>query len=290
MQSLKVGFIGTGVMGASIVRHLLKNHEVHIYTRTKSKADPLVDAGAIWHESVGSLAGECAVVFTMVGYPQDVEEVYLGETGIFNRAGEGTICADLTTSTPALAKRLYKEGKERGIAMLDAPVSGGDLGAKNGTLSIMVGGEESSFETLKPLFELFGTNIVFHGSSGSGQHAKMSNQIVIGSTMTGVCEAIVYAIKAGLDPEKVLASISQGAAGSWSLSHLAPRILNGDYEPGFYIHHFIKDLRIALQEANTLGIDLPGLKLALQSYEETANAGFELKGTQALYKHYEKQL
>ncbi|TFE03729.1 NAD(P)-dependent oxidoreductase [Jeotgalibacillus sp. R-1-5s-1] len=290
MQSVKVGFIGTGVMGASIVQHLLKNHEVHIYTRTKSKAEPLVQAGAIWHDSVGSLAGECSVVFTMVGYPQDVEEVYLGESGIFNQAVEGTICADLTTSTPALAKRLYEEGKERGIAMLDAPVSGGDLGAKNGTLSIMVGGEESSFESLKPLFELFGSNIVFHGSAGSGQHAKMSNQIVIGSTMTGVCEALVYAIKAGLDPEKVLASISQGAAGSWSLSHLAPRILNGDYEPGFYIHHFIKDLRIALQEANTMGIDLPGLKLALKSYEETANAGFKMKGTQALYKHYEKQL
>lgn len=226
----------------------------------------------------------------MVGYPEDVDQVYTGESGIFHTAAEGTVCVDLTTSKPELAAALFEEGQQRKIHMIDAPVSGGDTGAKNGTLSIMAGGEEEVFNGVLPVLELFGSNIVYHGKAGSGQHTKMSNQIVIGSTMMGVCEALTYAVKSGLDPEKVLASISQGAAGSWSLSHLAPRILKGDYEPGFYIHHFIKDLKIALEESKKMGLSLPGLELALKSYEQAQTIGLSEKGTQALYKVYEDQL
>ncbi|MFB1081298.1 NAD(P)-dependent oxidoreductase [Jeotgalibacillus sp. JSM ZJ347] len=287
---MKIGFIGTGVMGKSIVFHLLKEHTVHIYTRTKQKAEDLLTNGAVWEETPAALATNCDVIFTMVGYPEDVLNVYTGEEGVFTSASEGTICIDLTTSKPELAKALFEKGGSKGIHMIDAPVSGGDTGAKNGTLSIMAGGEERIFREVLPVLETFGANIVFHGEAGSGQHTKMSNQIVIGSTMTGVCEALTYAMKSGLDPEKVLASISQGAAGSWSLSHLAPRILNGDYEPGFYIHHFIKDLKIALEESKRMGLSLPGLELALKSYEQAKDIGLSEKGTQALYKVYEDQL
>lgn len=287
---MKIGFIGTGVMGKSIVHHLLKHHSVHIYTRTKQKAEELISQGAVWEETPSSLAAHCKIIFTMVGYPEDVQEVYAGNNGIFNAAAKGTICVDLTTSKPELAKALFEEGRGKGLHMIDAPVSGGDTGAKNGTLSIMAGGEKKVFEEILPVLELFGSNIVYHGEAGSGQHTKMSNQIVIGSTMMGVCEALTYAVKSGLDPEKVLASISQGAAGSWSLSHLAPRILQGDDEPGFYIHHFIKDLKIALEESRKMGLSLPGLELALKSYEQAQTIGLADKGTQALYRVYEDQL
>ncbi|WP_404408854.1 NAD(P)-dependent oxidoreductase [Jeotgalibacillus malaysiensis] len=287
---MKIGFIGTGVMGKSIVLHLLKEHPVHIFTRTKQKAEELISHGAVWEDTPASLASECRLIFTMVGYSEDVQQVYSGENGIFNAASEGTICVDLTTSKPGLAIDLFEKGKDKGIHMIDAPVSGGDTGAKNGTLSIMTGGEEAVFEQILPVLELFGSNIVYHGEAGSGQHTKMSNQIVIGSTMMGVCEALTYAVKSGLDPEKVLASISQGAAGSWSLSHLAPRILKGDYEPGFYIHHFIKDLKIALEESKRMGLALPGLELALKSYEQAQTIGLSEKGTQALFKVYEDQM
>ncbi|TFE00329.1 NAD(P)-dependent oxidoreductase [Jeotgalibacillus salarius] len=287
---MNIGFIGTGVMGASIVTRLKKKHTLHIYTRTKQKAEELIQNGAIWEGSPSALAAQCDIIFTMVGYPEDVNEVYSGEEGIFKTAAEGTICVDLTTSKPELAKQLFDIGKSKGIHMIDAPVSGGDLGAKNGILSIMAGGEESIFNEILPVLKEFGSNIVYHGKAGSGQHTKMSNQIVIGSTMTGVCEALTYAIKAGLNPEKVLASISQGAAGSWSLSHLAPRVLNEDYEPGFYIHHFIKDLKIALDESKKMGLSLPGLELALKSYEQASDIGLSDKGTQALFKVYEDQI
>lgn len=284
----KVGFIGVGVMGASIVKHLVKaGHEVTIYTRTKSKAEPLIELGAKWANNAGEASKGQDMIFTMVGYPQDVKEVYEGPNGILNHAKEGAIVVDMTTSEPTLAKHIYELAKEKNIASLDAPVSGGDLGAQNGTLSIMVGGDFEVFEKMKPTFEIFGTNIVYQGEAGAGQHTKMCNQIVIASGMIGVCEAIVYGRKAGLNIEDVLVSISSGAAGSWSLSNLAPRIVKGDFEPGFYVKHFIKDMKIALQEAEAMNLTLPGLDLAKKLYEELANNGYNEKGTQALVNYYE---
>ena len=283
----KIGFIGIGVMGASVVKHLLNaGKEVTIYTRTKSKAEPLLALGAKWANSPAEASKNQQVIFTMVGYPSDVREVYEGEQGILAAANEGTIVVDMTTSEPMLAKEIYDKAKEKNIASLDAPVSGGDIGAQNGTLSIMVGGDFDVFQQMKPIFELFGTNIVYQGNAGAGQHTKMCNQIIIASGMIGVCEAIVYGMKAGLNIEDVLKSISSGAAGSWSLSNLAPRIIHGDLEPGFYIKHFIKDMKIALDEAERMNLKLPGLELAKDLYETLAENGYENKGTQALFKYY----
>ena len=283
----KIGFIGIGVMGASVVKHLLNaGKEVTIYTRTKSKAEPLLALGAKWANSPAEASKNQQVIFTMVGYPSDVREVYEGEQGILAAANEGTIVVDMTTSEPMLAKEIYAKAKEKNIASLDAPVSGGDIGAQNGTLSIMVGGDFDVFQQMKPIFELFGTNIVYQGNAGAGQHTKMCNQIIIASGMIGVCEAIVYGMKAGLNIEDVLKSISSGAAGSWSLSNLAPRIIRGDLEPGFYIKHFIKDMKIALDEAERMNLKLPGLELAKDLYETLAENGYENKGTQALFKYY----
>ena len=283
----KIGFIGIGVMGASVVKHLLNaGKEVTIYTRTKSKAEPLLALGAKWANSPAEATRDQQVIFTMVGYPSDVREVYEGDQGILAAANEGTIVVDMTTSEPMLAKEIYKKAKEKNIASLDAPVSGGDIGAQNGTLSIMVGGDVEVFEQMKPIFELFGTNIVYQGNAGAGQHTKMCNQIIIASGMIGVCEAIVYGMKSGLNVEDVLKSISSGAAGSWSLSNLAPRIIQGDLEPGFYIKHFIKDMKIALDEAEKMNLKLPGLELAKNLYVTLAENGYENKGTQALFKYY----
>ena len=283
----KIGFIGIGVMGASVVKHLLNaGKEVTIYTRTKSKAEPLLALGAKWANSPAEASKNQQVIFTMVGYPSDVREVYEGEQGILAAANEGTIVVDMTTSEPMLAKEIYDKAKEKNIASLDAPVSGGDIGAQNGTLSIMVGGDFDVFQQMKPIFELFGTNIVYQGNAGAGQHTKMCNQIIIASGMIGVCEAIVYGMKAELNIEDVLKSISSGAAGSWSLSNLAPRIIHGDLEPGFYIKHFIKDMKIALDEAERMNLKLPGLELAKDLYETLAENGYENKGTQALFKYY----
>jgi 3-hydroxyisobutyrate dehydrogenase len=284
----KIGFIGVGVMGASIVKHLVNaGHEVTIYTRTKSKAEHLLTLGAIWAENAGQASKNQDIIFTMVGYPQDVKEVYEGDDGILHNAKEGAIVVDMTTSEPTLAKHLYEAAKQRNLASLDAPVSGGDLGAQNGTLSIMVGGDYEVFEKMKSTFEIFGANIVYQGQAGAGQHTKMCNQIVIASGMIGVCEAIVYGRKAGLSIEDVLTSISSGAAGSWSLSNLAPRIVKEDFEPGFYVKHFIKDMKIALQEAEAMNLSLPGLDLAKKLYEELAAKGYNEKGTQALVNYYE---
>ncbi|MGX9133469.1 NAD(P)-dependent oxidoreductase [Rummeliibacillus sp. JY-2-4R] len=284
-----IGFIGTGVMGTSIVKHFLKNqYDVHIYTRTKAKAEPLINLGAIWHNTPGEASKESEIVFTMVGYPTDVEEVYFDNDGIFANSKNGTIVVDMTTSKPTLAKRIDEHAKTLQMYSLDAPVSGGDVGAKNGTLSIMVGGEKAVFEQVLPLFELFGDNIVYQGGAGAGQHTKMCNQIAIATNMIGVCEALAYGMKAGLDIDTVLKSISAGAAGSWSLSNLAPRMIKGDKEPGFYIKHFIKDMRIALEEAELMGINLPGLKLAKQMYVELSEHGYDDNGTQALIDLYNK--
>ncbi|KFL17191.1 oxidoreductase [Geobacillus stearothermophilus] len=284
-----IGFIGLGVMGKSMARHLLKaGYPLLVYTRTKEKAEDLLQEGAVWKETVADLAREADVVITMVGYPHDVEQVYFGEGGILENARPGTYVIDMTTSTPTLAQSIYEAAKQKGIHALDAPVSGGDIGAREGTLTIMVGGDEDVFLACKPILERLGTNIVRQGGAGAGQHTKMCNQIAIATNMIGVCEAMAYAKRAGLDPFKVLESIAKGAAGSWSLSNLAPRMLSGDFAPGFYIKHFIKDMKIALEEAERMNLPLPGLALAKQLYEELAQAGEENSGTQALYKRYVK--
>ncbi len=281
----KIGFIGTGVMGKSMATHLIKGgFELYIFTRTKEKAKELLDRGAIWCDHPSELARRCEVVITMVGYPTDVEELYLGEHGLLNNAKPGAFLIDMTTSSPSLAKRIYAKASVKSIHALDAPVSGGDIGARDATLTIMVGGEIDAFEIVKPILSLMGKNIILQGSAGAGQHTKMSNQIAIASNMIGVCEALAYAVKSGLDPNTVLASISAGAAGSWSLSNLAPRITKGNFEPGFYIKHFIKDMKIALDEAEKMDLFVPGLTLAKELYEQLSELGEENSGTQALYK------
>ncbi|OCT12327.1 oxidoreductase [Paenibacillus pectinilyticus] len=280
-----IGLIGTGVMGKSMAGHYLKaGYEVHVYTRTKEKAQDLLDTGAKWQESPGALAQQCQVIMTMVGFPSDVEEIYFGENGILAMAQPGSYLIDLTTSSPSLAKRIYEEGLTRQLFALDAPVSGGDIGAREARLSIMVGGSSEVFERMLPLFQYMGTNIVHQGEAGAGQHTKMCNQIAIASNMMGVVEALVYAKKAGLDPTTVLKSIETGAAGSWSLSNLGPRMIADNFAPGFYVKHFIKDMKIALQSADEMGVELPGLTLAKSLYEQLAAMGEEESGTQALYK------
>lgn len=287
MEYKKIGFIGTGVMGASIVKHLLNaGFEVTVYTRTKSKAAELLALGAKWANTPAEASKDQQIIFTMVGYPKDVEEVYSGEEGIFSVANKDTIVVDMTTSEPTLAQKIYEQAKTLQIHSLDAPVSGGDVGAKNGTLSLMIGGDFAVFEKVKPIFEVFGQNIVYQGEAGSGQHTKMCNQIVIASGMIGVCEAMAYGLKAGLKMEDVLRSITAGAAGSWSLSNLAPRMLKGDLEPGFYIKHIIKDMKIALDEAERMNLQLPGLALAKTMYDKLLEEGYGDNGTQALIKYY----
>lgn len=282
-----IGFIGTGVMGKSMIRNLLKaGKKVHVYTRTKEKANDLLDEGAIWENTVADLAKKADLIITIVGFPQDVEEVYLSDDGILKNAKPDTFVIDMTTSNPLLAKKIYEHSKKRNIHCLDAPVSGGDVGARNGTLSIMVGGDQRDYELSLPILRLMGKNIIRQGDAGAGQHTKMANQIAIASTMIGVTEAIVYAKSAGLDPTRVLDSISTGAAGSWSLTNLAPRMIAQDYSPGFFIKHFIKDMKIALQSAKEMGLDMPGLELSLRLYTELAKKGEEDSGTQALIKWF----
>ncbi|MBD8005699.1 NAD(P)-dependent oxidoreductase [Bacillus norwichensis] len=283
----KIGFIGIGVMGNSMVRNLMGNgYPVFIYTRTKEKAEDLLSEGASWKPSPKEIAEEADIIITMVGYPYDVEHVYFGKDGIFEGGAKGKVVIDMTTSTPTLAKQIFEEAKKLEMDALDAPVSGGDIGAKNGTLSIMVGGNEKVFNEILPVFSVLGNNIIFQGEAGGGQHTKMCNQIAIASNMIGVTEALVYARKAGLDPEKMLASISTGAAGSWSMSNLLPRVLKEDYSPGFFIKHFIKDMGIALEEAKKMELDLPGLTLAEKMYQSLAEKGEENSGTQALIKYW----
>jgi 3-hydroxyisobutyrate dehydrogenase len=274
-------------MGKSMAMNLMKaGYKVLVYNRTKAKAEELIEKGATWKDTVAEVAREANVIITIVGYPKDVREVYLGENGIIENAKAGSYLIDMTTSSPKLAKEIYEAAKARNLHALDAPVSGGDVGAKEARLSIMVGGDAEAFEEVKPIFEVMGKNIVLQGGAGAGQYTKMSNQIAIASNMLGVCEAMAYAIKAGLDPKVVLKSIESGAAGSWSLSNYTPRMLSGDFEPGFYIKHFIKDMKIALESAKELGLKTPGLELALSIYEELAERGEENSGTQALFKYY----
>jgi len=284
-----VGFIGLGVMGRSMAGHIhAAGYPLCVYNRTESRAEELVAKGALWCDTVGELAARSDVVITIVGFPRDVEEVYFGEGGILASVRRGCCVVDMTTSSPELAVRIHGEASKRGVEALDAPVSGGDLGAREARLSIMVGGDEEAYRRMLPLFQVMGKNIVYQGKAGSGQHAKMANQIVIASQMMGVCEALAYAEKAGLDPRNVLASIEGGAAGSWTLSKLGPRMLSGDFEPGFYVKHFIKDMRIALASAEELHLDAPGLRTSLGLYERLAGEGGENEGTQALFKLYRR--
>ncbi len=277
-------------MGKSMAGHLMNaGYPVHVYTRTKAKAEDLLEKGAKWADTPKEIAQTCDVIITMVGYPKDVEEVYLNAEGLVAHAKEGSYLIDMTTSSPQLAQKIERTAAERNIATLDAPVSGGDIGARDAKLSIMVGGSESAFHDMEPIFSKMGTNVVYQGKAGSGQHTKMCNQIAIASGMMGVCEAILYAEKAGLDPDNVLKSIESGAAGSWNLSNLGPRILKGDFAPGFYVKHFIKDMNIALKSAEEMGLLTPGLQLAKKLYDELAEMGEEDSGTHALYKRLANQ-
>lgn len=289
VQNTVIGFVGTGVMGKSMAGHLLKaGYKVMVYNRTKAKAEDLLKGGAIWAEKIADLAANCNIIITMVGYPKDVEEIYLAADGLISNAKSGTCFIDMTTSSPKLAVRIYQAAKKRNMYCLDAPVSGGDIGAQKAQLAIMVGGDKTVFEAILPIFKLIGNNIVLQGPAGSGQHTKMCNQIAIAAGMMGVCEAIAYAKKSGLNPETVLKSIETGAAGSWSLSNLAPRMLAGNFAPGFYIKHFIKDMKIAVESAQEMGLKTPALDLALKLYQELAAQGEEDSGTQALFKYYDR--
>ena len=282
-----IAFIGTGVMGRSMAGHLQKaGHTLHVYNRTKEKAQALIDAGAKWHASAGSAAAEADFVITIVGFPADVEQTYLAPDGVVARAKPGAVLIDMTTSSPLLAQRIAAAASRRGLSALDAPVSGGDLGAKEARLVIMVGGDEAAFAKAKPLFDLMGKNIARHGGAGAGQHCKLANQIAVAGGMLAWCEALAYAKKAGLDPAAVHASISGGAAGSWAMTNLAPRALAENYAPGFYVKHIIKDLRLALECAAELKLDLPGLACAKKMYDLVAARGWEDCGTQALYRLY----
>ncbi|EKV31489.1 2-hydroxy-3-oxopropionate reductase [Caenispirillum salinarum AK4] len=284
----KVGFVGLGIMAKGMARNVMKaGYEVHGYTRTKSKAQDLLDEGVIWHDTVADLAETCGVVITMVGYPQDVEQVYYGEGGILAHAKPGSYLVDMTTSSPSIAQRIANDADQRGLHALDAPVSGGDVGAREGKLAIMCGGNQDDFDAVKPLFETMGKSIALLGPAGAGQHTKMVNQIVISGTILGVAEAIAYAKKAGLDTDAVLDVIGNGAAGGFQLNVLGRRIAHGDYAPGFYVHHFQKDMNIAAAEAEDFKLDLRALKLAIEQYERYVEQGGRESGTQGIYELYE---
>jgi len=285
--SHSIGFIGTGVMGCSMARHLMvAGHSLHVFNRTKHKAQPLLDLGARWHDDPSTIGPNVDAVITMLGFPSDVERIYLGENGLVRTAKPGSLLIDMTTSSPTLAKRLAADAAIRNVDVLDAPVSGGDLGAREARLVIMVGGGESAFNRAMPWFQAMGKNIRRHGGPGAGQHCKLANQIAVAAGMIAWVEALAYAQKAGLDPTSVLESISGGAAGSWAMTNLAPRALAGNYAPGFYVKHFIKDIGLALESAALLNLDLPGLACAKRLYDEVSLRGWEDSGTQALFKLY----
>jgi 3-hydroxyisobutyrate dehydrogenase len=288
MQNSTIGWIGTGVMGLSMCRHIMNaGHTVYVHTRTKSKADPLIRQGAHWCGSAAEVAGSAGCVFTMLGFPNEVEEIILGKNGLLFCGRPGSVIIDMSTSAPALAEKIYSRSQQKGVSALDAPVSGGDIGAREARLAIMVGGDRDVFEKVLPLFQLMGKTISYMGGPGCGQHTKLANQITIASTMIGVVEALQYAFKSGLDPDAVIDVIGTGAAGSWSLNNLGRRIVKNDFEPGFFIKHFIKDMGIALDEARRMQLNLPGLELASKFYKSAADMGLGDQGTQALYKVFE---
>ncbi|HEY2604757.1 NAD(P)-dependent oxidoreductase [Paraburkholderia sp. RL18-103-BIB-C] len=284
-----VGFIGLGIMGASMAARLAAaGYPLHVYNRTRAKAEPLIEAGASWHATPKALAEASDVIITIVGMPDDVRALYLGDDGLIVNARRDAVLIDMTTSSPQLAEELAAHAAVRGVHMLDAPVSGGDIGAREGRLSIMVGGAADVLARVEPMLRCLGTNIVLQGGPGAGQHTKLCNQIVIASTMLGVCEGLAYAHSAGLDPQTVLSAIGGGAAGGFQLNNLGPRIAKGDFAPGFFIEHFIKDMRIAHEEAAHMGRELPGLDLVRSLYQKLAEQGFTRNGTQALFKLYER--
>lgn len=286
----KAAWIGTGVMGAQQAGHLVKNgYEVKAYNRTYEKAEAQGrELGFTPCKTIGEAVAEADVIFVMVGYPRDVEEVFTGQGGIFESAKKGALAVDMTTSSPSLAQKLYEEGKKHGIRVMDAPVSGGDSGARNATLSIMAGGDKADFDEALPLFECMGKNIRHMGGPGMGQHTKAANQIAVAGATAAYTEAIVYAKKVGLDPEAMLGAIGAGAAGSWQIANMAPRVLKGDFAPGFFVKHFVKDMKIVRDEGAQRGVDLKMLDAVLELYEEMERMGLENDGTQALIKYYEQ--
>ena len=285
-----IGFIGVGLMGKSMVRNLMKaGYELHIYARTKAKVEDVISEGAVFHESIADCVKGRDAVITIVGFPQDVEEVYFDSGNILDSAAPGAYLIDMTTTSPMLAEKIYEEDTKRGFHVLDAPVAGGDTGAKEGTLSILAGGEEADYKACLPLFEAMGTNINYEGKAGSGQHCKLANQIMIAGTLSGVCEAITYAQEKGLDLDTFMKSVSAGAAGSRQLDLFGPKIAAGDYTAGFFMKHFIKDMKLALIEANKSGLDLGVLSQVLANYEELEAEGYGELGTQALIKFYDEE-
>jgi 3-hydroxyisobutyrate dehydrogenase len=279
----RIGWIGTGVMGSSMCGHILTaGYRVTLHSRTKTKAQPLVDLGATWAENPHTVAAQSDMIFTMVGFPQDVRTVYFGETGILAGARSGTVLIDMTTTDPTLSREIAERATTKGLSVIDAPVSGGDVGARNATLSIMVGGDRRAVQVVVPLFELMGKTIVHQGGPGAGQQAKLCNQIVIAGTMVGVCESLLYGYKAGLDLNRMLDSIRGGAAACWTLDHLAPRILQRNFDPGFFVEHFVKDMGLALEESQRMGLVLPGLTLVHQLYHRVIDLGHGRSGTHAL--------
>ncbi len=289
MKDKKIGWIGTGLMGNPMVKHLVKaGYKVNIHNRTKEKAVDLIDIGCDWFATPAELAAASEIIFTIIGFPKDVEECYFGEQGIFKGFKPGTLLIDMTTTKPSIAIKIAEAAAKTGSEFIDAPVSGGQLGAINGNLSIMIGGKKEVVDTVLPLFEVFGKNMVYQGSAGAGQHTKMCNQITIAGTLIGVCEALIYGAKAGLNLNTMLESISKGAAGCWSLDVLAPKIVKGDYSPGFSVDNFVKDLTIGLEEAEAMQLSLPGLALVKQLYISIQAMGKGSSGNQALYLALEK--
>jgi 3-hydroxyisobutyrate dehydrogenase len=286
----KIGFIGAGIMGKGMVRNLMKaGYEVNIFARHPIKVSDVVMEGAILHDSIASCVKASAVVITIVGYPTDVEEVYFKEGNILDSAASGSVLIDMTTSSPALAERIFAEGAKRGLKFLDAPVTGGDTGAKNGTLSILVGGEKSVYEQCLPIFQAMGTTITYFGLAGYGQHAKLANQIMIAGALSGVCEALTYAEKKGLNLTTLFGALSKGAAGSAQLNAFGPKIISGDYAPGFYLKHLVKDLTLADEEAVTAGLSLNILRQVLSEYQDLEDRGMGDLGTQALIHYYKRE-
>lgn len=284
---MRIGFIGVGVMGNGMVKNLLRHgYEVSAYTRTRAKALEALEAGAEWRESAADCVRDADAVITMVGFPPDVEEVYFGEKGILASARPGTLVIDMTTTSPRLAQRIYTEAADRGLSALDAPVSGGDTGARAGTLAIMVGGDREAFDRAVPIFEAMGKSIRYMGAAGSGQHTKMANQIAIAGTLAGVCEAIAYARAAGLDVDEVISTISGGAASSWQLANNGPKSAHGDFAPGFFIKHFIKDMTLADGEARARDLPMPVLEKVLAMFRALEAQGYGDEGTQALIRAY----
>jgi 3-hydroxyisobutyrate dehydrogenase len=282
-EKTRLGWIGLGVMGSSMCRNLMRaGFSMTVFSRTASKAQPILKEGARWADSPKEVAAASDIVFSIVGFPSDVRQVILGPDGVLAGARPGSVIVDMTTSEPSLAIEIFEQARAKGVHALDAPVSGGDVGAREARLSIMIGGEREIAEALQPCWNALGKVIVYQGGPGAGQHTKMVNQILIATNMIGVCEALLYAYKAGLDLDTVLQSVASGAAGSWSLSNLAPRIIQNNFDPGFFVEHFIKDMGIALAEANRMGLAMPGLALARQLYESVKAQGYGRNGTHAL--------